>query len=182
MVNWLVVATIAAPIIAVFFSVWATRRFESRPILLAHFGHVSGTTVARAEGPVAINHHSVVIRNTGRRRATEVRLTHHVLPDFNIWPSVQYSIEDLPQGGKDIVIPVLTPGEQLTISYLYFGPTTVNDINAGVKCDQGIATPIPMLLQRQYPKLRNLLVRAIFLVGIVAIIYLAYEAVTVLFF
>ena len=49
----------------------------------------------------------------------------------------------------------------MTISYLYFGPTTVSDINAGVKCDQGIATPIPMLLQRQYPKWWNLLVGAI---------------------
>ena len=182
MVNWLEVATIATPIFAAILSVWATRRFERRPILLAHFGHVSGTTVARDEGPVTINHHSVVIRNTGRRRATNVRLTHHVLPDFNIWPSVQYSIEDLPQGGKDIVIPVLTPGEQLNISYIYFGPTTVNDINAGVKCDQGIATPIPMLLQRQYPKWLNLLVRAIFLVGIVASVYLLYEVFTVLIF
>ena len=182
MVNWLEVATIAAPIIVVFLGVWATRRFENRPILLSHFGHVSGITIAGPEGPIAINHHSVVIRNTGRRPATYVRLTHHLLPDFNVWPSVQYSIEDLPQGGKDIVIPVLTPGEQLTISYLYFGPTTVSDINAGVKCDQGIATPIPMLLQRQYPKWWNLLVGAIFLVGLIGSVYLIYEGLTALFF
>ena len=84
MVNWLEVATIAAPIIAAFLGVWATRRFENRPILLSHFGHVSGITLAWPEGPIAINHHSVVIRNTGRRPATYVRLTHHLLPDFNV--------------------------------------------------------------------------------------------------
>ena len=45
--------------------------------------------------------------------------------------------EDLPQGGKEIVIPVLAPGEQLTISYLYFGPTTVQNIGSSHECMQG---------------------------------------------
>ena len=179
MINWLVVATIAAPIMAVFLGVWVNRRFESRPILLSHFGHVSGMTLNRPEGPVTVNTHSVVIRNAGRRPATNVKLAHYCLSEFNIWPLVQYSVEALPQGGSEIIIPVISPGEQLTISYLYFGPTTVEDINAGVKCDQGIAKPIPMLLQRQYPNWWNVLVAAIFLVGLVAVIYLLYELVTV---
>ena len=69
----------------------------------------------------------------------------------------------------------LAPGEQLTISYLYLGPTTVQNINAGVKYDQGIAKPTPMLLQRQYPKWWTVLAAAIFLAGIIAVVYLFYE-------
>ena len=175
MIDWLVVATIAAPLVAAFLGAWVNRRLESRPILLSHFGHVSGLTLERPEGPVTVNTHSVVIRNAGRWPATNVKVAHYVLPDFNVWPLIRYDVEDLPQRGKEIVIPVLAPGEQLTISYLYFGPTTVQNINAGVKCDQGIAKPIPMLLQRQYPKWWTVLAAAIFLAGIIAVVYLFYE-------
>ena len=180
MVNWQAVATIAAPIIAAFLGAWVNRRFESRPILLSHFGHVSSVTLDRPEGPVIVNTHSVVIRNAGRQPATNVKLSHYFLPDFNVWPSVGYSVEDLPQGdGREIVIPLLSSGEQLTISCLYFGPTTVRNINAGVRCDQGLAKPIPMLLQREYPTWLNVLAAAIFLIGVLATVYMLYELVQV---
>ena len=96
--------------------------------------------------------HTVILRNAGRRSATNVRLRHHYLPDFNVWPSVQYHTEHLPERGTEIVIPVLVSGEQITISYLYFSPVTVNQINDGIKSDQGFAQQIPVLLQQQYAK------------------------------
>lgn len=118
--------------------------------------------------------HSVVLRNAGRRSATNVRLHHFVLPDFNIWPQLQHNVETLPDGSQDIVIPTLVPGEEITISYLYFPPVTVAQVNAGIKSDQGFAQAIPVLLQRQYSRWFNLTAASLMLVGHVCIVYVLY--------
>ena len=80
-------------------------------------------------------------------------------------------------GGRDIVIPTLVPGEQITISYLYFPPVTVAQVNAGIKCDQGFAQAIPVLLQRQYPRWFNAVVSVLLLLGLISGFYLLYQAV-----
>jgi hypothetical protein len=54
----------------------------------------------------------------------------------------------MPRGRQDIVIPKLISGEQVTISYLYFPPMTFDQVNDGIKCDQGFA---PVLPRRIYP-------------------------------
>ncbi len=85
-INWRVVATIAAPIICLFVGVWVNRRIESRPILTSYFGYISPFRLVPPGGqPVFVNTHSVVLRNAGRRCATNVRWQHNLLPDFNIW-------------------------------------------------------------------------------------------------
>ncbi len=180
-IDWHVIATITAPIIALFVGVWINRRFESRPILITYTSHVSAFTHTPAEGqPFQVNTHSVVIMNTGRRPATNVRVSHFVLPSFNIWPHVVYSVENLPGGGKEIVIPTLVPNELLTISYLYFPPLLATAVNAGIRCDQGLAKTIPVLLQRIYPKWLNRTAAILTLIGMVTVLYLAYYAVTAL--
>ena len=177
-INWSVVATIAAPIIALFVGVWINRRFENRPVLISYFGHVSAFRVVPPAGqPVFVNTHAVVLRNAGRRSANNVRLRHNVLPDFTIWPALQHHIEDLPAGGKEIVIPTLVPGEEVTVSYLYFAPVTVAQINAGIKSDEGFAHQIPVLLQRQYPKWFNVTAAALMLIGLISVVYVAFYAV-----
>lgn len=174
-IDWNAVSNIAGPIIALFVGVWANRRFENRPALISYFGHVSSFRHTPPGGqPLVVHTHSVVLRNAGRRAATNVRLSHIVLPDFNIWPAVAYHMEDLPAGGRDIVIPTLVPGELITISYLYFPPVTVDQVNAGIKCDQGFAHPIPVLLQRQYPRWFNAIARVLLLMGLISGFYLLY--------
>jgi len=176
-IDWSAVATIAAPIIALFVGVWVNRRFESRPALVSYFGHVAAFVHKPATGqPIHVHTHSVVLRNAGRRSATNVRLHHAVLPDFNIWPPLVYHVEDFPDGSKDIVIPALVRGEEITISYLYFPPITVAQVNAGIKCDQGFAHAIPVLLQRQYPRWFNLAAALLMLVGLISLVYLLYRA------
>jgi len=180
-IDWRAVATIAAPIITLFVGVWVNRRFESRPHLISYFGHVSAfqTTPPNAD-PIFVNTHSVVLRNAGRRRATNVRLRHIVLPDFNVWPAVQYHVDELPGGFREIVIPIVVPGEEITISYLYFAPLTFAQVNAGIKSDEGFAQQIPVLLQRQYGKLFKATVAALMLIGLVSLAYVA--ALTILHF
>lgn len=177
-VDWTVVATIAAPIIALFVGVWLNRRFESRPILISYFGHVSAFQFSPPGGQVVhVNTHSIVLRNAGRRSATNVRLRHNVLPDFSIRPALVYHVEDLPGGSREIVIPTLVPGEEVTISYMYLAPVTVAQINAGIKSDEGFAQPIPVLLQRQYPRWFNISAAVLMLTGIVAAIYVVWQVV-----
>jgi len=174
-IDWLVVATIAAPTIALFIGVWINRRLESRPNLVSYFGHVSAFRHTPAEGsPINVNTHSVILSNTGRRSATNVRIHHRVLPAYNIWPTLVHHVEELEEGSSDIVIPTLVPDEQITISYLYFPPMTAFDINAGIKCDQGFARTIPVLLQRVYPRWFNIISVILTLVGIISLLYLIY--------
>jgi len=174
-IDWGVVATIAAPISALFVGVWINRRFESRPVLISYFGHVAAFRTTPPSGPPIIVHtHAVVLRNVGRRSATNVRLRHNVLPDFIIWPEVQHHIEDLSGGVREIVIPTLVPGEQISVSYLYFPPLTVAQINAGIRSNEGFAREIPVLLQRVYPKWLNRILVALVLIGLVSLCYIAF--------
>ncbi len=179
--DWNVVATVAAPIIALFVGFWVNRRFESRPILISYFSHVSAFRhIPEGGTTLQVNTHSVVLRNIGLLSATNVRLHHANLPNFNIWPVVVYNVETLPDGSQDIVIPTLIPGEEITVSYLYFPPLVVDQVNAGIKCDQGFAKQITVLLQRQYPRWFNRTVIVLFLIGVITVFYLAYLGVKAL--
>lgn len=178
-IDWNAVATIAAPVITLFLGVWVNRRFESRPVLISYFSHVSAFRYSPPAGqPMGINTHSVVLRNTGRKSATGIRIHHNTLPDFNIWPTVVHTVETLPDGTKDIVIPALVPGEQITISYLYFHPVTVDQINAGIKSDQGFSQQIAVLLQRQFPRWVRVVVGILMVTGLVSIVYALYTGIS----
>lgn len=142
-IDWSIVATIAAPIITLFIGAALNRAIENRPKLIIHYGHVSAFRSHReGQTPLHVNTHSVVIRNTGRKSANNIRVTHNYLPDYNVYPDVNYEVNDLPGGGKEILFPILTPKEEVTISYLYFPPVTYNQILTHVKSDEGVAKVI----------------------------------------
>ena len=176
MLDWQLFMMVAAPILTLFVGVLINRWFENRPVLLSYWGHVSSFTYRKEGGDTGdVNTHSVIIRNVGRRAATNVCLSHTVLPDFKIWPPIKYHLEEVPNSGSDIVIPTVVPKQELSISYLYFPPLTYADVNAGVKCDEGFATPIPVLLQRQYPSWFNFIALVLMIVGILALVYGLFE-------
>jgi hypothetical protein len=176
-INWAAVATVLAPLITLALGAWWERRGTR---LISYFSHVAGIAGALPGGvQIQVNTHTVVLRNAGRRSVTNVRLTHANLnpfPLYSIWPPVVHREEVLPNGSRDIVIPVLIPGEQITIHYLYGPPITVDQIHQGVKCDQGFAHQIPVLLQRQYPRLALILGRIVFLIGVATISYWLFQA------
>ena len=177
-IDWNVFATIAAPLLALFVGVWVNRRFENRPILISYYGNVAAFLHKPSDAEaINVHTHTVVLRNTGRQKATNVRVHHAILTEFNIWPQLVHHVEELQDGSKDIVIPNLVPGEQITISYLYFPPVTVAQINAGIKCDQGFAHQISVLLQRQYPRWLNRTAAILMLIGIISTLYIGYQLV-----
>ena len=178
-IDWGAVATIAAAFITLIGGALLNRYFQKRPALISYFSHVSSFNFTPQHGgqTIVINTHSVILRNSGKLNATNVRLNHRILPDFNIYPSINYSTVTLPNGTQDILIPTLIPGEEITISYLYFPPLTADQIHSGIKSDQGFAKPIYVLLQRQFPRWLIRTEIILTLIGIIAVFYLGYEAV-----
>lgn len=171
-IDWSLVTRIAEGTALLLVGAWVNRRFESHPALYSYFGHVSAFKYTPPGGKqIDVYTHSVVVSNQGRRPATNVRLNHNVLPDFTISPTAVYSIQTLPDGTRDILIPAIVPGEALTISYLYFPPVTWDQVNAGIKFDEGFAHQIPVLLQRQYPRWVTTTLTLLALVGLVAVLY-----------
>lgn len=178
-IDWNVVATIAAPVVALVAGVFINRWFESRPKLISYFGHVSTHQMnpPNAQG-FRVFTHEVVIRNVGRVPATNVRVQHATLPDFHVFPPVQHHVDRTPGGSTDIVIPSIVRNEQVVISYLYFPPLTAAQVNTGIKSDQGFATQIPVLLQRVFPMWFQRIVICLLVLGVVTTAYLSYEGIT----
>lgn len=151
------------------------KKFEKNVKLVAYYEHVSVFKHTPPGGnSTNVFSHSVILRNNGASGATTVRIHHLNLPNFHIWPDIAHRVENLANGSADIVIPIMVPKEQITISYLYFPPLTYDQINSGIKCDQGFAQQIEVILQ---PKIKKWFVRTVwfFLInGIVSISYFIY--------
>ncbi len=168
-INWQLVVALAAPVVA-----WALGRMsERRSKLVTYYGHVGAFQVQNAppQPPMQVHTHEVVIRNLGKKPATNVRVTHTFLPDFNILPPVAHTVVNVPGSGRDIIIERLVPGEQVTVAYLYFPPITFREVTTGVKSDDGFAQVVPVLLARQYPRRVRAAVNMLMLVGAVTILY-----------
>ena len=73
------------------------------------------------------------------------------------------------------VIPTLIPDEQVTISYLYFPPTTWDKINGHIKSDEGFARVVKVLPTVQPPKWLIRLSASLALLGLTALIYILFR-------
>lgn len=135
-----IIAKISAPILSVIMGGVIKHYTEARSKVVSFIGHASAFTVQGGEDSWVVHTHAVVVQNTGRKAATNVRLSHSILPpNITVYPPVQYSIERNPEGASEIVFPVLVPKEQVTVSYLYFPPLLWNQVNASTKSDEGYA-------------------------------------------
>ena len=181
-INWDLVLKIAVPLGTLVLGIILDKWFEDRPKLISHISQIfSIYTKAPNGSDLKVHTHSVVVGNAGRKSATNVRLGHTTLPAFQILPSIDHLIKDLPDGSKEIVIPTLVPKKQITINYLYFPPLTFNQINTYTESDQGSARVVNMQLTRQYsPRLMKAMAY-VFLLGVVALVYLMIIAIKAIF-
>ncbi|MDO6822124.1 hypothetical protein [Marinobacter sp. 1_MG-2023] len=179
-IDWNLAAAVGMPIITLFLGVLINHLLESRPKLVSHLGFISAHRMGpNADGtPGAVVHtHSVIIKNTGRRAATNVRLGHNLLPNVNVYPDTDHEIRDLPGGGKEIVFPTLVPKKEVSVNYLYFAPTTWGEVNTHVESDDGPAKVVPVLLQPQAKPWVRRLVWALLIVGLTTCVYLMVDGI-----
>lgn len=180
--DWSLVGKIATPLIAAAGGAAVKDWMERKPKLVSYFGHAEGFPIRRpGQQEFAIHTHSIVLRNAGRKPATNIRVSHNVLPqDFRIFPDVRHDVETLPGGTRDILIPVLVPGEQVTISYLYFPPLLWNQIHAGIKFDEGFAKVLDVLPTPQLKGWQLRLIWALLIVGTLTVLYAFFSVVGIL--
>jgi hypothetical protein len=177
-VDWSLVATLGAPILAAAAAVWVDRLLRDRPRLLTFYWGGGAIRLPPSAGGTGlqVHHHAVVIKNAGRKAATNVRLGHLILPNFDVYPQVDHRVAD----NKEIVFPTLVPGEQVVIHYIYAPPVTWNTVNSYCKSDEGLAKVLSVVPTPVHSKLVLGIMRALMLVGIVALAYLAARALLML--
>jgi hypothetical protein len=141
-IDWDLTAKLAGPVVGAIVGAAIKHVLDSKPNVVAFLGHVSGIALQRDSGPLVVGTHSVVVRNAGRKAASDVRVGHNILPDFQVFPDVHYIVETLPNGSKEIRFPQLVPKKQVTITYLYFPPLTWQQVNTHLETDDG---PIKVL-------------------------------------
>jgi hypothetical protein len=173
-IDWAVFATLAAPILALLVGAALNHFIENRPKVVSYLGHVSGILLNRNNQPFQVNSHSVVLRNAGRRTAKNVRLGHVVLPDFQVSPDIQHTVNSLPGGSKEILFPQLVPQKQVTITYLYFPPLTWNQVNTHVESDDGPVKILNVLPTVQMPRWQVVVIWSLIGYGVIALAYSVY--------
>ena len=177
-INWDLVVKIVIPLATLFLGRWLDRMLAKKPRLVSYLGHVSSFSLQGQNNQVTnVFTHSIVVRNTGREAASNVRIGHNTLPDYQLQPAVAHHRENIPGGGAEIVIPKLVAGEQVTISYLYFPPLTWDRVNAYTKSDEGFARILNVLPTPQPPKWLVRLLWTMVFIGSVALLYLLVEAI-----
>jgi len=180
-IDWVVIATIVGPILGAFAGIYIQKIAEKRPRVIGFLGHASAFTLGNAERTV-VHTHSFIVRNAGKKTAKNVRIGHYVLPrDFSVHPPVQYSIETLPDGTKEILIPQLIPGEQVTVSYLYFPPLIWNQISSHNKHDDGYFKIISVIPAPQLKNWQKGIVMFLIWAGLVVTLYIVYKFFTYFF-
>lgn len=169
-INWDMAVTIAAPTIALFIGALINHLLENRPKVISYISHVSGIRLT-GERPIHVFTHAIVLRNAGGKTSTNVRIGHNTLPNFEIFPDIEHTVNDLPGGGKEIVIPRLIPKKQVTITYLYHPPLTYDKINTHIESDEGPVKQLTVIPARFFPKWVHAIIWFLLIYGIIGLLY-----------
>lgn len=138
-------ARIFAPLVSLLVGVVVKRYTEARSLLTQFVGHVSQFTI-NDEARTRVFTHAIVIRNTGRKSANNIRVGHTVLPpNIELFPNVSHEIKRNTDGSGEIIVECMVPKEQVTISYLYYPPLTWDRIHTYTKSDDGMAKIISVV-------------------------------------
>lgn len=182
-------ATIFGPILALVLGFVLDRALRERPRLIAYISAVFSIKLpappagVQPPGGTIVNTHTLIVRNSGRKPAHNVLISHMVPQptNFQVFPlTVQYEQIELPSGGTAIKIPLLVQREQITINYLYYAPMTVGNVMTNIKSDEGSASFVKVLLRQQTPTWLNWITGLCALVGLSTVIYWIARFVTII--
>ncbi len=180
-IDWQTVATIAAPIVALFAGAALDRWYEGRQRLVVYLTNMADFVIRSPDDPaqdVRCRTFSLVLRNAGRRATESVRIGHHWLPpNVVITPSIPHNIDNSPPGtAAEVQIDRMVPAQQVTISYLVWGDVQATNVISYVNSDDGEARVLNVLPTPQLPRWLLRLLRFRIVVGVVTVLYLAYLA------
>jgi hypothetical protein len=171
MIDFSLFGRIAEPLVG--------RVIERRPRLIVYYSHV-GVFQLQPSGGFSggpVHTHSVVIKNTGKLAARNVRLPHNfaLKPplNFSVHPQTDFTRTPLAGGGEQITFPVLVPGQQVTVSYLYFPPLHYRQINLPISSDEGMARELNVLPTPQLSRWRLAIAWSLMFIGVVTLVYLS---------
>ena len=161
---------VIAPILTAIVGFIARSYFEARPKLITYFVHSSAIPLNN-EQKTSVNFHSIVVRNSGKRTANNVRIGHNFLPAFQIHPQLAHNIIKGPENSAEIIIPTLVSGEQISISYLYFPPDLWSQVHSYCKSDEMAAKYINIIPTAQLNKLQLTALWTLLFIGASTIAY-----------
>ncbi|NOK48312.1 hypothetical protein GTH10_13200 [Burkholderia thailandensis] len=192
--DWDLVSKLVFPIITALVVAAIGKRMENRPKVVTYMAHAAGFTLPPIQGPqlpgvggqqqsqgqvsttppdvpgAQVNVHSIIVRNTGKKTAFNVRLGHNLrIAHYVIEPPIQHESKVSDTGGWEILVPALVPNEQIMVSYLYFPPLTWHQINSYTKSDEGIARYLNVFPTPQPPKWVVAGFVGVFYIGVLAI-------------
>ncbi|CBJ43016.1 hypothetical protein [Ralstonia solanacearum] len=188
--DWDWVSKLLFPILTAVVVAAINKRIENRPKLVTYMAHAAGfllPTDQESQRPAMqggessvppsalssqVNVHSVIVRNTGKKTAFNVRIGHNLqIPHYVIEPPVQHESKVTTPGGWEIIVPAIVPNEQIMVSYLYFPPITWHRINAYTKSDEGVAQYLNVLPTPHPPRWAIVGYVTMFYIGVLAIAY-----------
>ena len=168
-------AKLAAPIITGVFGLLAKIYSDTKPRLVSFLVHAFAIPTRNHSdpdaSPIVVHTHSIVVRNSGKITAHNVRIGHHSLPDFQIHPQLIHTVTRQPDNSGEILIPTLVPGEQVTIGYLYFPPQTFQQINTYCKSDEIAAKVLNVTPMVPISTMQRYLILGLVFVGSSSLLY-----------
>ncbi len=103
-ISWNIVIQITVPILTLFIGFFLNKLSEKKTKVLFYFGHISNFRT-RGESYTDVYTHNIILNNCGKLPANNLRIGHHILPShYQIYPQIEYSINNLPDGAQEIVI------------------------------------------------------------------------------
>jgi len=169
--DWAALAKAIWAVVLLIFGALVNRLLEQKPRLTYYASHWSAYP-RPGPPPVMIHTHGIVVRNVGRKTATDVRLRHDLRPEtFYVSPQVQYTDPDMPGGGFEIVFPRLVPQEEVAVSYMHTQP--FNKFRGQITHSDGVAVEVSAIPTAQYPSWLVGIRLILAIIGSIALVFLA---------
>lgn len=175
------VIKLLSPLLVALIGGMVKRYTEAKPKLITYLVHsvahplpgaVPDPADAQGHGVRSVHTHTIVVMNTGKKTAHNVRIDHAIFPgSYVVNPPVNHTVTHGQGDSAEILIPTLVPKEQISVSYLYFPPLTWNQIVGWVKCDEGMAKAIQVIPSTPPPKPLQWFLWTMVFVGASTIVY-----------